>query len=359
MSALLLRDGGLSEHDVEELVSRGITTIADIISGSVDVISARTPTVEKSALQAAHTQAAALHAARPRSCAQLWSERMSTAFMVPTCTELDALIGGGFLSGEVSEIAGRSGVGKTRVCLSVCAHAALVMRAPVLYIDTTNSFSAQRLAYECRRIAPDRDALDMTTLHDALGRVHVLRLHETDELVQALARAHHDQLDGRGWAADLTAVIVDCVSLPLVPILARGTQTGQMWMLALSQLLHDIAARNVAVLVANTVVTADKQNMCEGVTHSCIKAALGLSWRSVSDVRVLMTLNAIPARPRTSLESPADGDAERAERVEARGAATPQQSAVVSAFLEKSGRCAVGQCVWVRAFCHPSPTPAS
>lgn len=56
---------------------------------------------------------------------------------------LDRLLGGGFSFREISELCGRSGSGKTQLCLSVAVDAAL-NGLQVAILDTTNWFNASR-----------------------------------------------------------------------------------------------------------------------------------------------------------------------------------------------------------------------
>ena len=64
---------------------------------------------------------------------------------VPTgCGALDALLGGGVMFDSLTEVMGRSSTGKTQLCFT--AAVAVAERGErVLYLDTTNSFSAKRL----------------------------------------------------------------------------------------------------------------------------------------------------------------------------------------------------------------------
>ena len=65
------------------------------------------------------------------------------------------LAGGGFQTGCVTEIAGQSGVGKTQLCLQLCANVQLPeiiggMNGQCVYFDCNGGFSTKRLKEICR-----------------------------------------------------------------------------------------------------------------------------------------------------------------------------------------------------------------
>jgi len=67
-----------------------------------------------------------------------------TRFLPFGCASLDALLEGGLREGQVLELYGDSGSGKTQLCLSACAQT-IARGERVLYIDTSNAFTATRL----------------------------------------------------------------------------------------------------------------------------------------------------------------------------------------------------------------------
>jgi RecA/RadA recombinase len=58
---------------------------------------------------------------------------------------LDAMIGGGFLTGKIYEVCGPSGSGKTQLCLTISTHIAHGFKQEVHYIDTKTDFSGKRI----------------------------------------------------------------------------------------------------------------------------------------------------------------------------------------------------------------------
>jgi hypothetical protein len=58
---------------------------------------------------------------------------------------LDEQLGGGLQAGEICEVVGHSCSGKSQLCMAVCAHQLAATDFHVLYIDTSLSFTAERL----------------------------------------------------------------------------------------------------------------------------------------------------------------------------------------------------------------------
>ncbi len=61
------------------------------------------------------------------------------------CSRLDEMLEGGVLTGDVTELVGPSGAGKTQLCMQICTVVTSVTDASALYIDTCSSFSVPRV----------------------------------------------------------------------------------------------------------------------------------------------------------------------------------------------------------------------
>lgn len=95
-------------------------------------------------------------------------------------SELDELVGGGLRPGLITEIHGENGSGKTQTCLTYAAIATRPVEEGgldgcVVYIDTENTFSANRL----KQIASSR-GFDPD---ETLDKVYVACAHNTSDLI--------------------------------------------------------------------------------------------------------------------------------------------------------------------------------
>ncbi|KAJ1628585.1 P-loop containing nucleoside triphosphate hydrolase protein [Pavlovales sp. CCMP2436] len=284
MSGLLASSACLDDEHAEALARCGIKTMSDVLFRSA---SACVPGV-----QIADAQRRLVERIGPvfTPLGAAWAQTKASACLVRTCTDLDRLLGGGLLTGEITELAGRSGSSKTWLCLSACAHAALALRASVLYVDMGKNFSARALLGATQRVARELD-IPQEQVAPAMARVRVARANDCDEAVAALvhAHAHARTCTAPGidaWYAKLGLVVVDCVALSLLPLMARDS-AGHMWIQSVSRALRELARCNVAVLVTNILVAGDTP-LCVGVIDTKAKLALGSSWRLVSDMRVIL-----------------------------------------------------------------------
>lgn len=52
---------------------------------------------------------------------------------------------GGILTGNICELCGLSGDGKTQICFSIATHTTVYLKQTIYYIDTKGDFSAIRI----------------------------------------------------------------------------------------------------------------------------------------------------------------------------------------------------------------------
>lgn len=289
MSGLLAHITRLSEDHVRALAEGGIRTIGDLLCDTAEAVHGRVPRVPIAALVDAQLRLVAHCAPASVTADVAWARRQANLYLVRLCPELDALLDGGLLTGEILELAGSSGSGKTWLCMCAAAHAALELKASVAYVDTGNNFVAAAFEVELQRIAR-ATGLPPEAASAALKRVRVVRAHDVDEIVAALLHLHAERAappaEREVWYGLLALVVVDNPALALAPLLARDS-SGQLWMVSLARALRKLARADVAVLVTNTLVSAELA-LRPGVIDDRVKPALGASWRPVCDSRVVL-----------------------------------------------------------------------
>ena len=85
------------------------------------------------------------------SALDLLREERSRRHIKTLCPELDELLGGGVAPGEITEICGGPGLGKTQLCIQLAVNAQLPVEfggvgGDTLYIDTEGSLMPERVA---------------------------------------------------------------------------------------------------------------------------------------------------------------------------------------------------------------------
>uniref|UniRef100_A0A6Q2Y783 RecA family profile 1 domain-containing protein n=1 Tax=Esox lucius TaxID=8010 RepID=A0A6Q2Y783_ESOLU len=246
---VVLRDGmcpGLSEEMVVALRAADITTVEDLLSSDTEDL-AQKCSVSYKALLAVRRVLLAQHTAFPVSGDDLYEDLMSSTAIVSTGnSSLDKLLDSGLYTGELTELAGGPGSGKTQM--------------------------------------------------EALQRIQVYRVFDIFSLIDCLQSLQCTGLQrASAGGGSVKAVIVDSVSAVISPILGGKQNEGMSMMMQVAGVLKTIAKDfNVAVLVTNTV-TRD----CNGN----LKAGLGQSWSHVPRTRIILQRFESPGSTCSSLRT--------------------------------------------------------
>ncbi|KAK2816496.1 hypothetical protein Q7C36_022767 [Tachysurus vachellii] len=277
---VLLREGlcpGLSEDLIKVLHEGDVRTVEDLILSDPEQLALKC-SVSYKALVAVRRVLLAQHAAFPVSGADLYDELLSSTSILSTgITSVDKLLDSGLYTGEITELCGGPGTGKTQTCFSVAVHVAQELKQKVTYIDTNGGLYAKRLL----QILQQKTGNTAEQMN-ALQRIDVLRVFDIFTLLSCLQnlRASSLQKGSVGVGGSVKAVIVDSVSAVLSHMLGGKQNEGMSLMMQVATELKIIAKEfNVAVLVTNHV-TRDGNNQP--------KAGLGHSWSHVPRTRILL-----------------------------------------------------------------------
>lgn len=283
---VVLRAGlcpGLTEEMIQLLRANNIRTVVDFVSSDLEDV-AQSCSLSYKALVAVRRVLLAQFSAFPTNGADLYEELKSSTAILPTGNpSLDQLLDAGLYTGEVTELAGAPGSGKTQVCLSIAASVSLGLRQHVFFLDSTGGFTASRL-YQMLQARVD----DKEEQLEALQRVQVVRMFDIYEMLRALHEVRDclsQQVESS--AGPLKAVLIDSVSAVLSPLLGGRQSEGLAIMMQLARELKTLAKEfSVAVVVTNQV-TRDSST-------GALKSALGRSWSFVPSTRVLLQGRAVP-----------------------------------------------------------------
>ena len=229
--------------------------------------------------------------------------QLSLLNFLPTgCDGVDELLGGGLRQGQVTELTGEAGAGKTQLCLSAAASAAALGHR-VVYVDTGGCFSASRVKAFHRGFVTD-DAADAEVeqhLNLTLDLITVVKAHDVRALFKVLEELGCGLMGDAGRKGDgllegdrellefgnqLGLLVVDSLSQLLSPVLTRMHHQGYTAMASVGAALRALApAHNCAVLYTNHTVGAGAAPATRKRARRG-QHALGIRWTSTPHRRL-------------------------------------------------------------------------
>ncbi|NXW76011.1 RA51D protein, partial [Hirundo rustica] len=292
---VVLRAGlcpGLTEDMIQLLRANGIRTVVDFVSSDLEDV-AQKCSLSYKALVAVRRVLLAQFSAFPANGADLYEELKSSTAILPTGSpSLDQLLDSGLYTGEVTELMGAPGSGKTQVCLGIAASVSLGLRQHVLFLDSTGGFTASRLYQILRAQTEDEEEQARQVLGrlklcfvlqlEALQRIQLVRVFNIYELLRALQELW-DRLSQQvvSSVGPLKMVLLDSVSAVIYPLLGGRQSEGLALMMQLSREMKTLAREFSLAVVVTNQVTRDSST-------GPLKPALGRSWSFVPSTRVLL-----------------------------------------------------------------------
>ncbi|EGD72724.1 DMC1 protein [Salpingoeca rosetta] len=119
------------------------------------------------------------------TAANFLEARQQVFFISTGAKELDAILGGGIESQQITEIHGEYRTGKSQICMTLCISAQVptdetnYSGGKVIYIDTEGAFRPERLEGICDRFNVDYQA--------ALNNVYFCRAYNSEQLATLMA----------------------------------------------------------------------------------------------------------------------------------------------------------------------------
>ena len=253
--------------------------------------------------------------------------------IVTFCRSIDDLIGGGIALGEVTEISGMPGTGKTQLAtqLSILARLPHIyggVEGRTLYVDAEGSFLAERAHsmaeslfnhvkgraqyqqqrqrqhskniknHDVRETETPSDNADSFTTEGILDSIDVFRVHDEAALLATLYSLKHyiessiEQEPSSSSILPVKLIIVDSIAFhfrAVVPIDSSYYVQRTKTLTALAAYLGDLARQHdLAVVVINQMTTKIGVRSSNGNTTSVVPA-LGESWAHATATRLLLS----------------------------------------------------------------------
>uniref|UniRef100_A0A8C9PP62 DNA repair protein RAD51 homolog 4 n=1 Tax=Spermophilus dauricus TaxID=99837 RepID=A0A8C9PP62_SPEDA len=216
----------------------------------------------------------------PSNGADLYEEmKTSTAILSTGIGSLDKLLDAGLYTGEVTEIVGGPGSGKTQVCLCVAANVSHGLQQNVLYIDSNGGLTASRLLQLLQPRTQDED--EQARALQRIQVVHAFDIFQMLDVLQDLRGTVTQQV--RCSSGTVKVVIVDSVTAVVSPLLGGQQRDGLALMMQLARELKTLARELSMAVVVTNHMTRDRDS-------GKFKPALGRSWSFVPSTRILLDI---------------------------------------------------------------------
>ncbi|KAH9503890.1 DNA repair protein rad51d [Bulinus truncatus] len=213
----------------------------------------------------------------------LYDKAISSLMILSTsCQSLDELLDGGLYTGELTELAGDTITGKTRICMWCAAVTVLVGNHSVVYIDTSSSFCAEYLMdVMSKRIGTEHKVSD-ELLEQKLQKIKYVQIFDIYDIFTILDAIITDLSNQTPVSyPDLKLVVVDSLASLIYPMMSGNIGFCQGLICQLGLKLKQLATHfSLAVLVTNYLTSSfNGENK---------KPALGKAWSHVPHTRVIL-----------------------------------------------------------------------
>ncbi|KAI9209129.1 P-loop containing nucleoside triphosphate hydrolase protein [Polychytrium aggregatum] len=274
----LLRAGFRSKH---HLVSLSAAQLAKETGISLDE---STRILQR--LQPPFDLDAAAKSIQPSSLAS----RSARAAISTSSVDLDRILRGGIPVGQVTEISGSFGIGKTQIGMQLCVNARIPVECggpggEAVYIDTEGSFAPERIADMVlhtteqlqRQYSLPAHRLSLQTF---LSGIHIFRAHDSDRQLEILQ--HLDQ-----FCADrnVSLVVLDSVAYHFRQGSTDTRHRSRMLHLMSQSMMRTANKHHLAIVAMNQVTTAISPNDPERTT---LVPSLGESWTHLVTNRIIV-----------------------------------------------------------------------
>ena len=256
---------GIGESKAEKLIDAGYYSLESIAVADVRDFMERTGLPKGSSEQLIANARGLVGLGEFEDLDTIAEKESNYKYLKTGVVDLDALLGGGFEPGHITEIHALNGVGKTQMCISMAVRATLPedqggLDCHVLYVDAENTFSAKRAL----QIAED-NGYDVSTV---AKRIHCVRASSSAHQILLM-----DKINEEAAKYPVKLLIVDSIiSHFRNEYIGRGALAERQQQLNryLGQ-LHEFAISNDAVvIVTNQMMSSPDGAFAFGPTEIAV-----------------------------------------------------------------------------------------
>jgi len=258
----------LNPDNVKRLKGFQISTVQDLLGRDAEKL--------VNILDASYTEVSKLQddlfvslAGFPESSLDIYQKRIQDEIVLKSGSpELDSSLKGGFKTGNVYEVFGQAGTGKTQLCFSLAVEGIIHDNViEVGYIDTKNDLSPERILQILQARTGDKSNLYL------LNRIKVYKSFNAVELLDTL-RILTEKLKRKENQVRL--IIVDNLVSTILPLLAEDLKMASFYGNEMTQSLQKLSSLGCCVVTANNARFSDGH----------FTPALGKIWAKLADIRL-------------------------------------------------------------------------
>jgi len=258
----------LNPDNVQRLKGFQISSVQDLLGRDAEKL--------VNILDASYTEVSKLQddlfvslAGFPESSLDIYQKRIQDEITLKSGSpELDSCLKGGFKTGNIYEVFGQAGSGKTQLCFSLAVEGILHdNRIEVGYIDTKNDLAPERILQILQARTADKSNLSLLNRIKVYKCFNAVDLLETFRLLTEKLKKKENQI---------RLVIVDNLVSTILPLLAEDFKMASFYANQMTQSIQKLSSLGCCV------VTANNARFCDGQ----LNPALGKIWTKLADIRI-------------------------------------------------------------------------
>ncbi|KAI8900544.1 P-loop containing nucleoside triphosphate hydrolase protein [Globomyces pollinis-pini] len=203
--------------------------------------------------------------------------------------KLDSIFGNGIPLGCVIELCGMPGIGKTQLCMQLCANVQLPknfggVEGSAIYIDNDGSFVGKRMEQMCKAnehlIISSMDDSNYTySLLNALSNITIYRACHLQEFLASLNNIEESLKTN----SNIKLIIIDSITQHFRSFVGDSMERSRI-LYSLAQRLKQLASiYNLSVIMVNQMSTKVQSD-----GNSIVIPALGESWGHSATHRIIL-----------------------------------------------------------------------
>ena len=224
----------------------------------------------------------------PMTTLQLYHQQKKNDVFIPTgISRLDEYLKGGFQKGQLSELVGRAGVGKTQMALQLCIANNHHMNGGCIYIDTERKLSLSRLQQMTQQQQQQQQQQkfnkDGHAMRDEKAILYNFTIHTPNNLTELMLLFTQQTLEEEILASTvpITMVVLDSIAASIKRDFDRSTAHERVTtVFEIAQRFKRLADEfKVAIIIINQI---------DHEQDATVTASLGTSWHHCISTRILL-----------------------------------------------------------------------